>query len=244
MILDIYKDSFEYSAKDWRILVKLGVFAFFSFLLIPIFLIGGYNYRVMDTAVHGIINGRDPLPEFDDIVGMFVDGVKVVIIQIAYLIVPTLLFIIFVLIAKQFSGVVFSAILIIGALITFIIGILAFLMRELGICNMAYNDGSFFKAFAIRELKDVIDEISWFECISTYVGLVIIIATLAFVVNMIIGIIFAIFGISGAMLGVDTTVIFVAGALVNFVVVMFIVGPYLSIFNSRAMGLLYAMQGR
>lgn len=243
MILDIYKDSLEYSAKDWKTLVKLGVFAFFSFLLIPIFLIAGYNYRVMDIAVHGIINGRDPLPEFDDLVGMFVDGVKVLIIQIAYLIVPTLLFIIFVLIANQFSGVTSSAILIIGALITFIIGILAFLMREMGTCNMAYNDGSFFKAFAISELKDIIAEIGWFECLSTYIGLVIITVTLAFVVSMIIGIIFAIFGISGAMLGADTTVIFIVGVLVNFVVGLFIVGPYLSIFNSRSMGLLYAMQG-
>ena len=37
MILDIYKDSLEYSAKDWKTLVKLGVIALFSILLIPIF---------------------------------------------------------------------------------------------------------------------------------------------------------------------------------------------------------------
>ena len=68
MILDIYKDSLEYSAKDWKTLVILGIFALFHFLLIPAFLITGYNYRVINTAVHGIINGRDPLPGFDDII--------------------------------------------------------------------------------------------------------------------------------------------------------------------------------
>ena len=94
MILDIYKDSFEYSAKDWKTLIVLGVFCLFSFLLIPAFLITGYNYRVINTAVHGVINGRDPLPGFDDLIDMFVDGVKVVIIQIAYLIVPALIFLI------------------------------------------------------------------------------------------------------------------------------------------------------
>ena len=82
MILDIYKDALEYSAKDWKTLVILGVIALFSFLLLPAFLITGYNYRVINNAVHGIINGRDPLPEFNDIIDMFVDGVKVVIVQI------------------------------------------------------------------------------------------------------------------------------------------------------------------
>ena len=99
MILDIYKDSLEYSAKDWKTLVILGVFAFLSFLLIPAFLITGYNYRVINTAVHGIINGRDPLPGFDDIIEMFIDGVKVVIVQIAYLIVPAIIFLIFAVLA-------------------------------------------------------------------------------------------------------------------------------------------------
>ena len=86
MILDIYKDALEYSAKDWKTLVILGVIALFSFLLLPAFLIKGYKYRVINNAVHGIINGSDPLPEFNDIIDMFVDGVKVVIVQIVYLI--------------------------------------------------------------------------------------------------------------------------------------------------------------
>jgi len=83
MILDIYKDALEYSAKDWKTLVILGVLSVFSFLLLPAFLITGYNYRVINQAVHGIINGRDPLPGFDDIIDMFVDGIKVVIVQVA-----------------------------------------------------------------------------------------------------------------------------------------------------------------
>ena len=59
MILDIYKDALEYSAKDWKTLVILGVICLFSFLFLPAFLITGFNYRVINTAVHGIINGRD-----------------------------------------------------------------------------------------------------------------------------------------------------------------------------------------
>ena len=95
MILDIYKDALEYSAKDWKTLVILGVICFFSFLLLPVFLITGYNYRVINNAVHGVINGRDPLPGFEDLISMFVDGVKFVIVQILYLLVPAIIFLIY-----------------------------------------------------------------------------------------------------------------------------------------------------
>ena len=156
MILDIYKDSLEYSAKDWKTLVILGVIALFSFLLLPLFLLSGYNYRVINTAVHGIINGRDPLPDFDDFVGMFVDGVKVVIVQVVYIIVPIAIFFIFAAIASQLSGGFAVATMAIGVLIALIIGIIACLMVQMGICHMAYNDGEFSKAFALKEIKEVI----------------------------------------------------------------------------------------
>ena len=242
MILDIYKDSLEYSAKDWKTLVILGVICLFSFLLLPAFLITGYNYRVINTAVHGIINGRDPLPDFNDVIDMFVDGVKVVIVQIVYLLVPAIIFLIFAIIAAQLSGVASSALMIIGVLITFVALIVACLMSQMAICHMAYNDGAFSKAFAISEIKEVIDEIGWFNCIATYVGLIIITVVLSVVVTAIIGIIFTAFGISGTVLGVDPTGIFVLGAFINSLIALFIVGPYLSIFNARSIGLLYTMQ--
>ena len=242
MILDIYKDALEYSAKDWKILVILGVVCLFSFLLLPAFLIVGYNYRVINTAVRGIINGRDPLPEFDDLIEMFIDGVKVVIIQIAYLLVPFIIFMIFAAVAGAISGVASSAIMLIGCLITFVLFVVAELMTQMGICHMAYNEGAFSKAFAISEIKEVIDEIGWFECIITYVGLIIITLVISFVVMAIIGLIFTAFGISGAVLGADPSGIFILGALINSAVALFIVGPYLSIFNSRSLGLLYTMQ--
>ena len=242
MILDIYKDALEYSAKDWKTLVILGVICLFSFLLLPVFLVTGYNYRVINTAVHGVINGRDPLPGFDDLIGMFVDGVKVVIIQIAYLLVPFIVFIIFAVIAGQLSGIASSALMIIGCIITFALMVVACLMDQMGICHMAFNDGSFSKAFAISEIKEVIDEIGWFNCIATYLGLIIITVVIASVVTAIIYGIFTVFGISGAILGANPSGIFLLGMVINSLVTMFIVGPYLSIFNARSIGLLYTMQ--
>ena len=68
------------------------------------------------------------------------------------------------------------------------------------------------------------------------------ILVISFVVTAIIGLIFTAFGISGAVLGADPSGIFVLGVLINSAITLFIVGPYLSIFNSRSIGLLYTMQ--
>ncbi|WP_458454441.1 DUF4013 domain-containing protein [Methanobrevibacter sp.] len=242
MILDIYKDSLEYSAKDWKTLVILGVICLFNFLLLPVFLITGYNYRVIDTAVHGIINGRDPLPDFEDIIGIFVDGVKVVIVQVVYLLVPFIIFMIFVIVAGIVDNVASAGIMIIGALLTFVALIVSCLMSQMGLCHMAYNEGAFSKAFAVSEIKEVIDEIGWFECIITYLGLIIITIVISFVVTALIGLIFTALGISGFALGANAGGIFALGMFINALVSMFIVGPYLSIFNSRSIGLLYTMQ--
>ena len=242
MILDIYKDALEYSAKDWKTLVILGVICLFSFLLLPAFLLTGYNYRVINTAVHGIINGRDPLPDFEDLIDMFVDGVKVVIVQFAYVIVPILIFLIFAIIASAVEGVASNAIMLIGCLITFVLLIVACLMNQMAICHMAHNEGSFSKAFALREIKEAIDEIGWSNCIATYLGLIIITLVISLVVTAIVYGIFTVFGVSSAVLGVDPSGIFILGVLINSAITMFIVGPYLSIFNARSIGLLYSMQ--
>ena len=242
MILDIYKDALEYSAKDWKTLVKLGLICLFSFLLLPAFLVTGYNYRVINNAVHGVINGRDPLPEFDEWISMFIDGVKVVIVQILYLLVPIIIFLIFAIIAVNTTGIASSIIMLIGCIIAFVAFVVGVLMAQMGLCHMAYNEGAFSKAFAINEIKEVIDEIGWFECISTILGLIIITLVISSVVSTIIGIIFTAFGVSTAILGLDPSAIFILGFMVNSLITMFLVGPYLSIFNSRSLGLLYTMQ--
>ena len=241
MILDIFKDALEYSAQDWKTLVILGVIALFSFLLLPVFLITGYNYRVINTAVNGVINGRDPLPGFDDLVDMFVDGVKLVVVQIAYMIIPIAIFLVVIAISSQLSGGWVALLIVIGFLIALNAGIIAYLMRQIGVCHMIYNDGQLSKAFAFSEIKEIIDEIGWFDCILTYVGLVIITCVISTVVSTIIGFVFTAFGFSGLMLGINTSGVFLLGMLINISVAMFFVGPYLSIFNSRSIGLLYSL---
>ena len=74
--------------------------------------------------------------------------------KIAYLLVPMILFILVVAIAGSIDGSVGGDVFIIGGLITFVVGIIACLMAQIGICHMAYNDGAFSKAFAISEIRE------------------------------------------------------------------------------------------
>ena len=101
-----------------------------------------------------------------------------------------IIFLIFVAISIYANSVLSAAIILIGCLISIIIGIIAFLMEQIGLCHMIYNGGSLSKAFAISEIKEAIEEIGWFNCIITYVGLIIITAVIASVTSMIIGLIF------------------------------------------------------
>ena len=104
---------------------------------------------------------------------MFVDGVKLVVVQIAYMIIPIAIFLVVIAISSQLSGGWAALLIVIGFLIALIAGIIAYLMLQIGVCHMIYNDGQLSKAFAFSEIKEIIDEIGWFDCILTYVGLVI-----------------------------------------------------------------------
>lgn len=61
-----------------------GVLTFLGFLLFPVFLINGYFIRVLE----GTINAEEEPPAWEDWGGLFVDGLKMTVVSIAYAIVP------------------------------------------------------------------------------------------------------------------------------------------------------------
>ncbi|MGD2049984.1 MAG: DUF4013 domain-containing protein [Chloroflexota bacterium] len=68
--------------EDWiKNIVIGGVLVLFSFLLIPIFFLIGYQVRVVKRVMDGDIH---PLPEWDDWGQMFMDGLVVWVAQIVY----------------------------------------------------------------------------------------------------------------------------------------------------------------
>lgn len=82
------EDGLSYPVRgDWigRIIIG-GVLGFFAFLLLPVFVIQGYLFKVME----GTINGEDTPPEFTDWGELFTRGVGVTVIGVVYAFVPML----------------------------------------------------------------------------------------------------------------------------------------------------------
>ena len=241
MILDIYKDSLEYSAKDLKTLLILGVTYFLSFLFLPIFLIYGYSYRVTKISVEGMINGNDPLPEFDNVIDMFVDGIKVIIVYLVYALIPFILFFLFAFISSFIGGYGESVLMGIGTIFTIVALLFAYVMSMFGVAHMANNGDSLSKAFAFNEIIEIIKSVGVVRSLAAYIGLTIIALALYAIVFFLILFVFGFFGIFTGTLGFDMAAggIFIAGFFIAYLVMLFIVGPYLMIMQSRTSGLLY-----
>lgn len=244
MILDVYKDAFEYSAQDWTALVKLGVINVLGMLIfLPVFLTCGYNYRVIKIGVNGMINGEDKLPEFNEWVSMFVDGIKLFIVEFVYIIIPILLFFAIIFSAGAIGGTAGGVLAAIGIIVAIVLFILFALMGIIGVANMAANDDQFSAAFDISGNIEIIKSIGWLNAIATWIGAGIIIGVIYVVVFLVLYAILIFLGFSTALVSSN-----VAGGVLGIGIILIIailclfVSPYLSIFQSRVYGLLYNLQ--
>lgn len=245
MILDIYKDALEYSFQDGSRLLKLGIICFFNFLILPIFLQLGYSYRVTKIAVNGMINGREKLPDFNDAISMFIDGLKVFVVKFVYIIIPIIILAIFYVIAGLVGGYTSAAgstIITIGAIVTIILGIIAYILSDLAICHMAAGDESLSSAFDFKGLFEIAKSIGWLRLIGFYIGLLLIMLVITLVVILVLALIFGIFGFITLGLGAGLAGVFGVGLIVMFAVFCFIVGPFLSILEARSIGLVYNLR--
>lgn len=249
MILDIYKDALEYSFQDGVTLLKLGLMFLLSFLIIPSFLIYGYSYRVMGIATKGMINGGEKLPYFDDAISMFVDGIKVFIVQFLYMLIPIVVGFVFIFTGIGISGTnnaVGGAVLVIVVIFAIVLALFCYLFSSIAVAHMAANDGSMSAAFDVKAIFNIMKSIGWLRLVAFYIGLLIIMFVIIIVVGFIIGLIAAVLGISGSLLQFDathlTTGIFSISWIITNLVFLFLVGPYLTILESRSVGLVYNLQ--
>ena len=233
MILDIYKDSFEFASKKITILLLLGLLSFFGILIIPMIFVYGYGYRVIKLSTQSMINGEDEPPEFGEYKKMFIDGLKYIVVYIAYLIIPAIVIAISVM-----NGSINWILLLIG----FILMIITMLIAYLAIPNMAANDDSISAAFAFSDIFNIMSSIGYGRFLLAYVGIALISAVIFIVVTLIIAFIFGILGIatvgiSGHGLGAVSLI----GTLIFNFVMFFLVTPYISLFKNRCQGLIYSL---
>ncbi len=221
---EIVSDSIKYPTSDWKKVIILGLLFLISFLIVPLFLVLGYGFRALKAS----IAGADDLPEFDEWGDMFVDGLKVFVVEFVYFLIPALIIIIgsWAAFVAMFAGAstgtvtdptafigIVSGTFLIGGIIAIILGLIA----TIALANMAYNDSELGAAFRFGEIMNIISQIGWVDYIVWYVVIIII--------SMIIGI------ISGIV-----QIIPIIGSIVAILVIV----PYAQLFYYRALALLYA----
>jgi len=217
---EIVSDAIKYPSSNWGKVLILGVILICSILIVPIFLVYGYLFRIIKASLAGM----DELPDFDEIGDMFVDGLKIFVVAIVYAIPVVIIAWIFNLIlgsamtvsptggldASMFYGIIA------GNLVLLIVGLIVGLIEIIAIANMAYYDGELGAAFRFSEILDHIARIGWGKYIATYI-------------------IVAIIAVIGYFIGVLTMFI-----LIGIILLPLIIAPYILMFGARAIALLFA----
>ncbi len=229
MILDIYKDSFEFSSRKFLNLIILGLLSFLNILIIPLVFFYGYNYRVVKLSTQSMINGDDVPPDFDDFKRMFIEGLKYIVVEFVYLIIPMII-----MIASVFYR---NAILfILGLILVTIFQLFALL----AIPHMAANDDSLKSAFEFSKINNIMASIGYGRYILTYIGILLIYLAILVVVIIILSIIFGLLGIATSFISLNGVgAVNVIGTIIFNFVLFFLVAPFLTMFQNRCIGLIY-----
>jgi len=250
-ISEIIGDAVRYPLSDWKKILILGIIlvfmdlslilqslgvrnaeitlilSFVGFLLIGFFA-RGYQYRIIKSSVSNI----EILPEFNDWLNMLIDGIKVTIVNIIYLIPGILLIAIAALSILTHLGSIssnpssYDISLILNSASIILIAILYFIIiipiMYVAIAHMANNDSKLSAAFRFREILTKISTIGWIDLLIWYV---------------ITGIILLVFFFIGSIV---TSII---GRLIfmplGLVLMSLLVYPYLYMYLSRSVGLFY-----
>lgn len=215
---EIVSDSLKYPSSNWGKVLILGVLMIASILIVPIFLVYGYIFRIIKATLAGV----DELPDFDEIGDMFVDGLKIFVIAIVYAIPVYIIALILNLIIGASMTVTTSTSLdpmmfwglIAGNIVFLIVALIIGLIEVIAIANMAYNDGELGAAFRFSDILNIIANIGWGKYIAIYI-------------------VIAIIGAIGFFIGILTMFI-----LIGFLLLPLVIAPYIAMFGSRAIGLL------
>ena len=205
---NMLSDSFSY-AKD-AVWGKWGkwVLLVISTIIFP--LIMGYMVR--------IYSGVKPAPEADNWVGMFIDGIKLLIIGIIYAIPVFIIMAIFMIPAILAGGNGDSMLALgsigLGLLVMFIVAIIISLISAIGMIRFAQKD-SVGQAFAFGAILEHIGKIGW----GSYI--------IALIVLWIVGIVFSVI-----------TTILSAIPIIGWLIMLFLY-PVWTIFAARYMTLIY-----
>lgn len=187
----------------------------------------GYLYNVIKYS----IENRSDLPGFADIKNIFVNGIKIIIVEIAYMILPGILLLLGIMLAV--NEAVSSSVNTIGGIlivIAIVFAIFAALMEIMAICNMVEKD-NLKAAFDFNGILAQIKKIGWGRFIGILIFTGVVIAVLSVFLDLIFGAIAT--GLS-ILLGSALVLI-----LTRTIFDSLLVSPYMGIVLSRIYGSIY-----
>ncbi|MGP8068679.1 MAG: DUF4013 domain-containing protein [Candidatus Bathyarchaeia archaeon] len=213
---DNLKDSFEYAKKLFSNASRLIILIVLSLIPIVDWIVIGYQARVLRESP-----GTGTPPKLEKYGELLVDGAKVFFATLIYMLIP----LIFIIVGgvSTFSGLmptsgpVLATGLVLGGagVVILVIGIilmvLLLIILAVGVAHMI-KTGKFGKAFAFGEILSIIRGIGWMK----YLGWIVVVVIIAFVVSAVSGLI----------------------PLVGWLISA-ILQPILGVFVFRSMGLLY-----
>ncbi len=224
-IVDNITNSLKYPLNDWT---KILILTVISIIPIVNFMSAGYMLRIIKSTLAGI----DEVPGFDDLGELFIDGIKILIVGIVYMIVPIILFILAGILAAPAATIDYSSgysyyvpftamsgLSLVLMLIGFLVEILVLLIYYPAIVNMALYDSEIGAAFRFSEILERISTVGWGNYILWIIAILITTVIAGFVI-----------GIVGAILLI---------ILIGFLV-WFLGGAYLTMFQARSIGLLFS----
>ena len=189
--------------------------------------VGGYLY---DVVKYGI-EGRYELPDFKDIKRLFKNGIRNIIMGIAYSILPGILFLLgLMLTVNEAVGPSVNAIGGIILLVAIVFAIFVLLFEVMAMCNMVAKD-DLKAAFNFKEILALIKNIGWGKLFGILLFTVIAVMIIAVFLEFIFG------GISvliGTIVGSAMAMV-----IVKIILDSLLVNPYTSIVISRIYGSIY-----
>lgn len=248
MLLEIFKDSFEYSYKDSKSIFKFGVLLLLSVFIIPIFFVAGYYYRITDIGLKGTINGEDSLPKFEKWGGMFFQGFKVLLIRFIYLLPGILVYLIphnrpyGMTTLPNLSALSFE----VGILsLSVILWVVFYLFSTVAVTNMVNNNGSLKSAFDFKEILEIIKSIGVIRYVKFYFGCIILgIGILGAALALILLITGSVSFITWMITNDTTYTVAVGGSIggILSIIAVLLLIPFFLTFESRSIALIYNMR--
>lgn len=218
----ITSDALQYPLGKFNKILVLGILTILSILIIPGFLVLGYLYKIIKST----LEGSPELPEFNEWITMFVDGLKVFVVLFIYSLVPVVLILLGIwaallpMLTVPGGGSVFNSNLYISlisgiALIGIVIEIVISFIIPIALANMVYHS-KLSAAFRLKEIYVKMKEIGGVDYLIWYILMLIIIGVVYY-----------------------ASFILIFPFFIGLIIVPLIIAPFFMIFYARSSALVY-----